>query len=84
MGKPIQAVFERGVFRPLNPVDLSDGEQVVLSVQRASDGPREGDGQLAEWQRVYTGLNEEDIDEVERIALDRGHFASDSNPDTTE
>jgi predicted DNA-binding antitoxin AbrB/MazE fold protein len=33
MSQPIPAIFDSGVFRPLEPVELAEGTQVVLHVQ---------------------------------------------------
>ena len=35
---------------------------------------RRAAAKLAAWQRVYAGLSDEDIAEVEKIALDRSQF----------
>ncbi|MBI1748549.1 MAG: antitoxin family protein [Acidobacteria bacterium] len=32
MGKTIQAVYENGVFRPLDPVELTEGERVIVEI----------------------------------------------------
>jgi predicted DNA-binding antitoxin AbrB/MazE fold protein len=32
MSKTIEAVYEKGVFRPLEPIALSEGEQVQVTV----------------------------------------------------
>lgn len=72
MKHPIEAVFENGVFRPLKPPDIQDGQQVLLDVEPCSQKPAED--LLALAARVYQGLSENDIDEIESIALDRRHF----------
>jgi predicted DNA-binding antitoxin AbrB/MazE fold protein len=38
MTKTIQAVFEKGVFRPLTPLNIPDQEKVTLTVSRPEDG----------------------------------------------
>jgi predicted DNA-binding antitoxin AbrB/MazE fold protein len=37
MTRTISAIFDAGVFRPLEPVELADGTQVELQLQLASD-----------------------------------------------
>jgi predicted DNA-binding antitoxin AbrB/MazE fold protein len=37
MSKAVEAVFENGVFRPLRPVELEEGERVQLTVTSTSD-----------------------------------------------
>lgn len=68
----LEAVFEDGKFRPLKPkqVPLSEGQRVRITVQ-AEATPEDV---LALAGRVYVDLSEEEIDAVERIALDRSAF----------
>jgi predicted DNA-binding antitoxin AbrB/MazE fold protein len=35
MSEAVEAIYERGVFRPLEPVDLPEGERVQLTVAAA-------------------------------------------------
>jgi predicted DNA-binding antitoxin AbrB/MazE fold protein len=70
MAKPVEAVYEHGVFKPLGPVDLQEGQAVSLSVEptvtrraRANDSPfwrSSSLDELAERQKVSpaTDLNE--------------------------
>ena len=72
MEQMLEAVFEPGTFRLLeaSAVTLVDGQHVRLSVERVGTP----DDVLALAERVYDGLSEEEIDEVERISLDRRTF----------
>lgn len=74
MTHTIDAVYTNGIFQPLRSVseDFSDGEKVTLVVET---GDENSIMELAE--NFYEGLSEEDIDEIERIALDRSHFFGD-------
>lgn len=65
------AVFENGVFRPTAtlPQELAEGQQVHLV---AADDSADV---LALAADVYRGLTDGEINEVERIALDRRHFS---------
>lgn len=60
----VEAVFERGVFRPMSPVALAEGAHVEILVP----GPAEsaGDGTLATCSAVGT-LPHEDAEEILRI-----------------
>jgi len=71
MTQTIEAIYQNGIFKPLGPVsqDLSDGEKVTLVVETEGENPIM---KLAE--NFYEGLSEEDIDEIEKIALDRSNF----------
>jgi predicted DNA-binding antitoxin AbrB/MazE fold protein len=64
----IEAVFEDGVFKPVQRPEIPEGEHVRLNVERAA-GIEEDPLELA--ARVYRGLQPEDIDEIERMTLRR-------------
>lgn len=68
----IDAIFENGVFRILSPerLPLSEGQQVRLRIEASTRAQEILDAAAA----VYEGLSEDEIDEVERIALQRGDF----------
>ena len=71
----LEAVFENGVFRPLNTRDIAipEGQQVRLIVE-AVEAPSES---LALATQVYDGLSEEQIEEIEKIILNRRPFFAD-------
>ena len=73
MSQILDAIFEKGVFKPLQAPNLTEGQHVRLVVERPTESP---DGLLELASRVYKGLSAEEIEEVERIALDRAHFFS--------
>jgi predicted DNA-binding antitoxin AbrB/MazE fold protein len=75
MTKNIPAVYEQGVFRPLEPVELEEGQSVTLAID---PGKRklEPDQMLALARKVYAGLTQEQVEQVEAIALDRSQFFS--------
>ncbi len=72
----ITAIYQNGIFKPLKPVsdEISEGEEVVLSVKSKQESVNEI-MKLAE--NFYEGLSEEDINEIEKIALDRSNFFGD-------
>jgi predicted DNA-binding antitoxin AbrB/MazE fold protein len=67
--KAIDAVFERGVFRPLGPLgaSLTEGQHVRIVIEREQPAQEI----LALASKVYEGLSEQDINEIERGATDR-------------
>ncbi len=71
MKQAIDAIYENGTFRPVqrDAVSIPDGQRVRITVD---DGCEPESLRLA--ASVYDGLSDEDIDEVERIALDRTSF----------
>lgn len=73
MRQTIDAVFDNGSFKPVDshPLPFSQGQRVKLIVET----PSESQMDLIELAaQVYDGLSEEQIDEVEQIALDRSDF----------
>ena len=76
MSKQImEAVYEKGVFRPLIPLEviLEEGQKVKLEVE-----PKYSEESVLKLAlQVYKGLEERDIDEVENIAKNRRNFFSD-------
>jgi len=70
----VDAIFENGVFRPLIPASVSipEGHQVQLIIRV----PESSEEILALAMNVYAGLTEEEVDEIEQIALDRREFFS--------
>jgi len=62
----VQAIFQDGVFRPVSRPDLPEGQRVRLTVERVAQATPEDILKLA--RRVYEGLSEEDIAEVEAVA----------------
>ena len=76
MTQTLEAVFEDGSFKPVanGSLPFSEGQRVKLTVEV----PTETQGDVLSFAgQVYEGLSDKDIDEVERIALDRGSFFHD-------
>lgn len=72
MERTLPAVYEHGVLTPLEPLDLPDHQRVVITIHGpALESP---DEMLEAWQRVYEGLSEEEVAQVEAIVLDRSCF----------
>ena len=69
MNQPIKAIYENGIFRPLKPPEISEGQQVRLIVETTSEPTPEDLLELA--AQVYQGLSAEQVDEIEQIALHR-------------
>jgi predicted DNA-binding antitoxin AbrB/MazE fold protein len=69
----LDAVFKDGSFKPLNNGSLpfTEGQRVKLTVET----PVETQDDLIELAaQVYDGLTEEEVNEVERLSLDRSSF----------
>ena len=84
MMQTIEAVYENGSFRPLETVELTEGQRVTLSVEPVAMSLSEAEAQLRQWRKVYEGLSERDIAEIEAIALDRSNFFRKRDEDEPE
>jgi predicted DNA-binding antitoxin AbrB/MazE fold protein len=71
MTQIVNTAYEHGIFRPTTPVPLLEGQQVRLVVETTP-----ADDILALASQVYDGLSEQDVNEVEQIAMDRSAFFS--------
>lgn len=71
MDQTIDAIYENGTFRPVQPdaVHIPEGQRVRVTISDA-----EGSEALRLAAQVYEGLSEREIDEIEQIALDRSRF----------
>lgn len=80
MRETLDAVFENGAFRPLSPgkVPLSQGQRVTLTIETPL---HERVDLIGLATKVYEGLTDEQIDEIERLALDRSNFFGDQTTD---
>jgi len=72
MTKVLEAIYEGGVLRPLGDLGLAEHQRVLVEVRLPAEA--DPDSQLAEWHRVYEGLSDAEIAEVEAVALDRSRF----------
>ncbi len=70
----VDAVYQDGVFKPVRPPDISDGEHVRIMVESVGQARRDDILQLA--ARVYAGLSPNEIDEIEEMARHRTLFTN--------
>ena len=71
----LEAVYEHGVLKPLEDPGLEENQRVLLEIRTEPRG--DDSSAIAAWHRVYEGLSENEIAEIETIALDRSHFSRD-------
>lgn len=72
-----EAVYQNGVFVPLEPIDLPDTQHVEITFRAISpSSPDSVQKMLAAWHDVFADLPESDVAEIEHIATDRSHFMS--------
>ncbi len=69
----VDAVYEDGIFRPVLPVELPPGERVRVEIDVKPDVDVEA--MLAQFQKVYERFSPEEIDELEKVILDRSNFS---------
>ena len=62
MKHTLEAVYENGVFKPLRPPEIPNGQQVRLEVETLVQPSADDLLELA--AQVYQGLSEKDIDEI--------------------
>ena len=74
------AVYEHGTLRPLSPIDLAEGEQVEVTVDRSQArlSPEEF---LTLARAVYEGLTDEEIDDIEKSFHRPMSMFGDRDPD---
>lgn len=72
MTQTVDAVYQNGSFRLLRPKDvpLREGQNVRLTI----DSDEHGEDVLALATEVYEGLSQDEIAEIEDVALDRDTF----------
>ncbi len=75
----LEAIYREGVLQPLEPLELAEDQQVVITVYLPEGTSSEVT--LQAWTQVYSGMTEEDIRQVETIALDRSDFSRDPRVD---
>lgn len=75
MKETIDAIYKDGVLRLARPLDIPDGRRVRVVVETVT--PASAATILALAGRVYEGLSEEEIAEVEAVALRRDRFSAD-------
>ena len=78
MTQTIEAIYQNGMFKPLAPIseEITEGEKVKLVVETETES-EEVNPIIKLAENFYEGLSEEDVEEIERIALDRSNFLGD-------
>jgi predicted DNA-binding antitoxin AbrB/MazE fold protein len=72
MQQIVKAVYENGIFRPLNVPELSEGQEVQLIIQSKNKISPVQMLQLA--AEAYEGFSTEQVHDIEQIALERQNF----------
>lgn len=69
----LEAIYEDGVLRPLEDPGLAENQRVLLEIR--TERRDDDSSAIGAWHRVYESLSEDEIAEIEAIALDRSHFS---------
>ena len=72
MPEVIEAIYEHGVFKPLQKRAIPDGQHVRLVIETTDVTTSED--MLALAAQVYEGLSAEEVDGIEEIACNRRDF----------
>ena len=68
----VKAIYEHGVFKPLQELEIPDGQHIRLVVETSEVKTSEDMRTLA--AQIYEELSPEDVDAIEEIACTRRNF----------
>ncbi|HEX2224864.1 MAG TPA: antitoxin family protein [Thermoanaerobaculia bacterium] len=74
MTKTLEAVFDGEVLRPEEPLEIDANTRVRITLETDERKRLSPEEILALATHVYSGLSEQEIEEVEQIALQRDSF----------
>ena len=76
MSQTIEAIYQNGMFKPLNPVpeEITEGKEVILNIKTREESANEI---MKAAENFYEGLSDSDIAEIENVMLDRSNFFGD-------
>ncbi len=72
MKQIVEAIYVDGVFKPVKPPNISEGQHVRLEIDEPSEENPEDLLELA--AQVYDGLTDDELDKMEKIATQRHDF----------
>lgn len=72
MARVVEAIYENGMLKPLETLDLPEHQRLRITIHEPIvESPEET---LEAWHQVYEGYTDEEIAQIEAIALDRSRF----------
>ncbi len=74
MGKTIEAIYEHGVLRPVETVELREGERVQVKIEGLAPGIRRRLAALETFESEFEDLTEEQWGEFEQAVKRRPLF----------
>lgn len=72
MAKTVEAIYEGGVLKPVSPLNIPEHKRITLIIE---DELLETVDIVSLASQVYSGLSPEDIEDLEKIVLDRSRFS---------
>ena len=72
MARVVDAIYENGTLKLLEPLDLAEHQRVRITVHAPM--AESSDASFEAWTHVYEGCAEDEITAIEAIALDRSRF----------
>lgn len=76
MTRTLAAIYEGGLFRPLEPLELAEHTKVRLTVETEEEAEARARVILELARQSYEGLSEEEMAAVEAARLDAAQFFS--------
>lgn len=80
MTRTLAAIYQGGLFRPLEPVELPEHTKVQLTVETEEEAEDRAQAILELARQSYAGLSEEEMAEVEAARLDTTRFFTSREP----
>ena len=72
MTKRVEAIYENGTLKLFETLDLPEHQRIRITIHEPIvESP---DETLEAWHQVYEGCTEDEIAQIEAIALDRSRF----------
>ena len=72
MKQIVEAIYIDGVFKPVKPLNISEGQHVRLEIVEPTEENPEDLLELA--AQVYDGLTDDEIDKIEKVSTQRLDF----------
>lgn len=72
MARVVEAIYENGTLKLLETLDLPEHQHIWITIHEPL--VESTDETLEAWNKVYEGCEEDEISQIEAIALDRSRF----------
>ena len=79
MTQIIDAIYENGVLKPLEPLNIKENTKVRIIIEPEKERRKKAEEILALARKSFEGLSEEQISLIESSRLDANSFFPDRN-----